>query len=177
MDRRAFITEVGGSILTAPLSARTQQPSKRVQIGILSGLSPSRSEEAFRRRLRDLRIHRGAEGHDRVSICRWAIRKAPRSRCRAGAAPCRCNRRLADRGNSCRPTSDQNHPHRHGDWWRSCGARARREPRAPGWEHYRANERGYHPDRQAAGVPESNCSDSVPGMVSGESEYPQAVRD
>jgi putative tryptophan/tyrosine transport system substrate-binding protein len=54
MDRRAFNTVVGGSILTAPLSARTQQPSKRVQIGILSGLSPSRREEAFRRRLRDL---------------------------------------------------------------------------------------------------------------------------
>lgn len=54
MDRRAFITVVGGSILTAPLTARTQQPSTRVQIGILSGLSPSRREEAFRRRLRDL---------------------------------------------------------------------------------------------------------------------------
>jgi putative ABC transport system substrate-binding protein len=54
MDRRAFITMVGGCILTVPLAARAQLSSKRIQIGILSAFSPSPREEAFRQRLRDL---------------------------------------------------------------------------------------------------------------------------
>jgi putative ABC transport system substrate-binding protein len=45
---------VGGCVLTAPLATRAQQPSKSVQIGILSAFSPSPREEAFRQHLRDL---------------------------------------------------------------------------------------------------------------------------
>jgi ABC-type uncharacterized transport system substrate-binding protein len=41
-------------MLTAPRATRAQQPSKTVQIGILSAFSPSPREEAFRQSLRDL---------------------------------------------------------------------------------------------------------------------------
>ena len=54
MNRRVFISMVGGYILAAPLATRAQQPSKRALIGILSGFSPSPREEAFCQRLRDL---------------------------------------------------------------------------------------------------------------------------
>jgi putative tryptophan/tyrosine transport system substrate-binding protein len=36
MDRRAFITMVGGSVLVAPLAAGAQQPPKNARIGFLS---------------------------------------------------------------------------------------------------------------------------------------------
>ena len=56
MDRRAFITLVGGSILVAPLAAEAQPPSK-VRIGYLSSNPPSDTQEAidaFRAKLRGL---------------------------------------------------------------------------------------------------------------------------
>jgi len=40
MDRRAFITMVGGSILAAPLAAGAQQPAKSARIGILDAGVP-----------------------------------------------------------------------------------------------------------------------------------------
>src|SRR5262244_3214149 len=41
MDRRAFITIVGGSILTAPIVAETQQEARQVKIGMLcAGFCP-----------------------------------------------------------------------------------------------------------------------------------------
>ena len=56
MDRRAFISMVGGSILAGPLAAKAQQAGKVYRIGILSGGSPTRNSphiEAFRQGLRD----------------------------------------------------------------------------------------------------------------------------
>jgi len=56
MDRRTFLTAVGGSILAAPLSGDAQQGPKVPQIGLLSlNLAPNRHlQEAFRQGLRDL---------------------------------------------------------------------------------------------------------------------------
>jgi len=56
MDRRAFITVVGGSIFTAPLVAKAQQAAKVWRIGFVSAgagpIAPAR--EAFVLRLREL---------------------------------------------------------------------------------------------------------------------------
>jgi len=57
MDRRAFITTVGGSILAGPVAVEAQQAGKVYRIGYLSGGSPitsARSVEALRQGLRDL---------------------------------------------------------------------------------------------------------------------------
>ena len=57
MDRRAFITVVGGSILAGPVAVEAQQAGKVYRIGYLSGGSPitsARSVEALRQGLRDL---------------------------------------------------------------------------------------------------------------------------
>src|SRR5215813_6967340 len=57
MDRRAFITVVGASILAGPLAAETQQAGKVPRMGFLSLTSPSDWQpwrDAFRQRLREL---------------------------------------------------------------------------------------------------------------------------
>src|SRR5262245_29037342 len=55
MDRRAFITVVGGSILAGSLSLEGQQLSKASRVGVLlSGIAPSAvSDNASFRALRD----------------------------------------------------------------------------------------------------------------------------
>src|SRR5262245_10525292 len=56
MDRRAFITMVGGSILVAPLTAEAQQTGKIPRIGILAVGVPTTyvsRYEAFRQGLRE----------------------------------------------------------------------------------------------------------------------------
>src|SRR5262249_38448029 len=58
MDRRAFITVVGGSLLAAPLAAESQQPAKIPRLGylVLAPLSepPSPERAAFLSGLREL---------------------------------------------------------------------------------------------------------------------------
>ena len=55
IDRRAFITMVGGSILAAPLAAKAQQVGKIYRIGILANVSGATSAwGAFVEGLRDL---------------------------------------------------------------------------------------------------------------------------
>jgi putative ABC transport system substrate-binding protein len=56
MDRRAFLTLVGGSILAAPLAVEAQQTGKAPRIGYLAGnlASGPQFPEAFRQGLRDL---------------------------------------------------------------------------------------------------------------------------
>src|SRR5262249_33731998 len=57
MDRRAFISAVGGSILAGPRAAETPQAEKVPRIGFLSLTSPSDRPpllDAFRQRLRQL---------------------------------------------------------------------------------------------------------------------------
>jgi putative tryptophan/tyrosine transport system substrate-binding protein len=73
MDRRAFLTVMGGSILTAPLAVEAQQAERVYRIGLLSASSESAAAgvEAFREGLRTLGYvegrnvvieHRSAEG-------------------------------------------------------------------------------------------------------------------
>ena len=57
MDRRAFITVAGGSILAVPLAADGQQATKLAKIGLLSVTTPAvlgPQIEAFRQALREL---------------------------------------------------------------------------------------------------------------------------
>ena len=55
MDRRAFITVVGGGILAAPLAGETQQPGKIPRIGLLRpGSPPDPFVGAFRQGLSEL---------------------------------------------------------------------------------------------------------------------------
>jgi putative ABC transport system substrate-binding protein len=55
MDRRAFITLVGGSVLAAPLAAGGQTPAKVPRIGFLRATTPQPSHlEALRQGLREL---------------------------------------------------------------------------------------------------------------------------
>jgi ABC-type uncharacterized transport system substrate-binding protein len=72
MDRRAFITMVGGSVLAAPLPAHTQQTAKVPLIGFLglaSASSSARQLESLRAGLRDLGYR---EGQNVVIDYRWA---------------------------------------------------------------------------------------------------------
>jgi ABC-type uncharacterized transport system substrate-binding protein len=57
MDRRAFLTALAGSLLTAPLAAGAQQAGKVLRIGFLGGRTPSDMSpflDAFRQGLREL---------------------------------------------------------------------------------------------------------------------------
>ena len=72
MDRRAFITIVGGSIIAAPLAAEAQQAVESPRVGYLGPASASSDallREAFRQGLRE----RGwIEGQNVVIEARWA---------------------------------------------------------------------------------------------------------
>ena len=66
MDRRAFITMVGGSILVAPLAVEAQQAAKIPRIGVFfpsTPLATSRNNEAFTQGLRE---HGYVEGQNVV---------------------------------------------------------------------------------------------------------------
>jgi ABC-type uncharacterized transport system substrate-binding protein len=72
MDRRAFITFVGGSILAAPLAAEAQSAEKMYRIGYLgnaSALAQAKRVESLRDALRDLGY---VEGRNIVIEFRWA---------------------------------------------------------------------------------------------------------
>src|SRR5262245_55681822 len=68
MDRRAFLTMVGGSIFAAPLAARAQ-PGKVARIGMLGGPPSDPFVEAFKQGLRELGY---VEGQNIVLQYRWA---------------------------------------------------------------------------------------------------------
>src|SRR5262245_62671511 len=77
MDRRAFVTVVGGSILAAPLAGEAQrQPTKVHRIGLLGGGSASTNAariDAFRQGLRELGY---LEGKNVAIEERWSEGKA-----------------------------------------------------------------------------------------------------
>ena len=70
MDRRAFLTTLGGNLLVAPLAAEAQQ-AKVLRVGILANGSAATSPpvDAFRRGLRDLGH---VEGQNIALEIRWA---------------------------------------------------------------------------------------------------------
>jgi ABC-type uncharacterized transport system substrate-binding protein len=72
MDRRAFITIVGGGVLAAPLVTGAQPPPKIPRIGYLGPVSPAagaRLLESFRQGLRELNY---VEGQNILIDYRWA---------------------------------------------------------------------------------------------------------
>jgi putative ABC transport system substrate-binding protein len=78
MDRRAFITLVGGSILVAPLAGEAQQAEQVARVGYISPGSSSdpfrqRRFEAFRQGLRELGY---VEGRKVVLEPRCACRRS-----------------------------------------------------------------------------------------------------
>jgi len=77
IDRRVFITIVGGSILAAPLPDDAQQTQKVPRIGVLVPAEPEDPNEpniaAFRRGLRDLSY---VDGQNVAVEYRWAHGKA-----------------------------------------------------------------------------------------------------
>jgi len=78
MDRRAFITIVGGSILAAPLVTEAQPTGKVYRIGFLAGGSPGPTApnvDQFRQGLRELGY---VEGQNIVIEYRWAEGKLDR---------------------------------------------------------------------------------------------------
>jgi putative tryptophan/tyrosine transport system substrate-binding protein len=80
MDRRAFITIVGGSMLAGPLAARAQQTSKVWRIGFVAAETASTSGhflEAFRFGMRD---HGYVEGRNLTIEARWAEGRSERFR-------------------------------------------------------------------------------------------------
>jgi len=70
MDRRAFITVMGGSIIAAPRAAKAQQPARIHRLGLLlTGDPPDPNIEAFREGLRELGY---VEGKNIAIDYRWA---------------------------------------------------------------------------------------------------------
>src|SRR5215813_1515673 len=70
MNRRAFLTGLGGSLLATPLAAEAQQAGKVWRIGFLQpGSSPANSKGSFHQGLRDLGY---VEGRVFVMEYRWA---------------------------------------------------------------------------------------------------------
>jgi putative ABC transport system substrate-binding protein len=77
MDRRAFISVLGGSILAGPLAGETQHPPKVARIGILGAVSPDGAPHtnSLRVGFRELGY---VEGQNIVSDWRWALGDAKR---------------------------------------------------------------------------------------------------
>jgi putative ABC transport system substrate-binding protein len=72
MDRRVFMTVMGGSILAAPLGVKAQQAQRTLTVGYLGSSSPSRESnlvDAFREGLRQLGYE---EGKNLAIKYRWA---------------------------------------------------------------------------------------------------------
>ena len=74
MQRREFITLIGGASVAWPFSARAQQPERMRRIGMLIGLAEDDPESharlaAFRQSLRELGW---TEGHNVRFDYRWA---------------------------------------------------------------------------------------------------------
>ena len=69
MDRRAFITVMGGSIIAAPLVGEAQQAGKVARIGMLGGPPSDPFVEAFKQGLRELGY---VEGQNIELQYRWA---------------------------------------------------------------------------------------------------------
>jgi ABC-type uncharacterized transport system substrate-binding protein len=78
MQRRQFITLLGGAAIAWPLAARAQQPGKMMTIGFLSGPTASAAGQwvtAFKERLRELGW---VEGRNVAIEVRWAEGRSER---------------------------------------------------------------------------------------------------
>src|SRR5262245_19909254 len=78
MDRRAFITTVGGSILAGPVTLKAEQPGKVWRIGCLANLAPppdGRPPLPLREGLKDLGY---VEDKNITYVSRWGEAKGDR---------------------------------------------------------------------------------------------------
>ena len=78
MDRRAFITVVGGSILAAPVATETQASKSLPLVGFLGAESPSTNQhflDAFRQGMRE---HGYIDGQNMTLEARWAEGRSER---------------------------------------------------------------------------------------------------
>jgi len=69
MNRRDFITLLGGAVLAQPLPARAQQPRKIPQLGVLN-VTHTQSEDGLRRGLQQLGY---VEGQNIAVVSRQAL--------------------------------------------------------------------------------------------------------
>jgi len=146
MDRREFITAVGGSILAGPLAVGAQPAAKVHRIGMLEILEPASNAanlSAFRQRLGELGY---VENQNLVIQYRSADGRAERFPDLAIELVQLGIQVIVTNGDPCGTrgyAGDADDPDRHGVEFRSRGCRHRRQPREAGWKCHRVPLLGF----------------------------------
>jgi len=78
MNRRAFLSTLGGSLLTAPLAAAAQQAGKTYRIGVLSTTGAEQENVIWADLRGHLREHGWGEGKNLIIDWRYAEAKYER---------------------------------------------------------------------------------------------------
>jgi hypothetical protein len=137
MDRRAFLSVVGGSILTAPFAVEAQLPTKTARIGVLSlAAGPNPIFMDLFRGLRELSWVDGKNMACRVPLGVGSQGSTVRLGGRPREAQGRRHRDRIDAGSSSSKTSDHYHSHRRDVCRRPRGKRYRHQPGSAGRQHH-----------------------------------------
>jgi hypothetical protein len=120
MQRREFITLLGGAAATLPLAAQAQQPGKLPRIGVLVSASPPHPfADAFRRGLRSFGYTEGKNITIEFLYTDARGDRATETRCRACPVGGRYHRRPFYPSGESRHSSHTHDPNCHGAGWSS----------------------------------------------------------